>query len=161
MRLEGEKPQVSSPLKGVSPLIATVMVIAITLIIATLISSWISALSQEQGKTVSNKTEAITSCAGSGIVIEDVYLETATNISRVTVRNSGRTTETIISAQILSKTGVNGTLNTSLPLSITSGDIKSLVFNTTGAITSCANFSQVRVSTECTSDFYRQSPRNC
>lgn len=147
--------------KGVSPLIAAVLLIAITLVVATLISGWISGIATDQGKTVANKTEGITSCSAAGISIEDVYLDTGTNISRVTVRNTGRSAATIISAQILSVTGVNGSINTTLPLSIANGDIKILIFNTTGAVPNCANFSQVRVATECASDYYRQSPRNC
>ncbi|MBI2578155.1 MAG: hypothetical protein HYW26_00435 [Candidatus Aenigmarchaeota archaeon] len=147
--------------KGVSPLISAVLLIAIALVVATIISGWVSGIATDQGKTVANKTEGITSCSAAGIAIEDVYLDTGTNISRVTVRNTGRSSATIISAQILSVTGVNGTLNTSLPLGIANGDIKILVFNTTGAVPNCPNFSQVRVSTECASDYYRQSPRNC
>lgn len=160
MRVQGKKRSFSSR-KALSSVVTAVLLIAIALIVVTLFSSWISNLTQEEGTTITNKTSTVSACSNSGINIDEVYLETSTNTSRAVVRNTGRATEVIVSAVILSKTGVNGTLNTSLPLSIASGDIKILVFNVTGAIPNCGNFSQVRVATECTSDFFREAPRNC
>lgn len=155
------EPKIFAFSKGLSSVVTAVLLIAISIFIVTLVSAWISGLTLEESKTLSNKTTGVTSCSGSGISIEDVYLDTAINTSRVNIRNTGRSTEIITSAQILSKTGVNGSLTTTLPLSIASGELRILVFNTSGAIPNCANFSQVRVTTECTSDFYRDAPRNC
>jgi flagellin-like protein len=147
--------------KGLSSVVTAVLLIAVAIVLVTLVSTWLTGLTLEESKTLSNKTGAVTACSASGIAIEDVYLESAANISRVSIRNTGRSTELVKSAQILSKTGVNGSVVTSLPLTINPGELKIIIFNTTGAVPNCGNFSQVIIATECVSDFYRDSPRNC
>ncbi len=148
-------------MKGLSPLIAVVLLIAISVLVASLIATWITSLTKEQQTTISNRSEEITGCAGHDIRIEDVYLDFITNRSRVTVRNTGQVDGKIISAIMTNQQGVNSTLNTSLPLTITKGELKTIEFVLNGTISACVNFSQVRVSTQCVSDFYRKKATNC
>ena len=146
--------------KGVSGVVAAVLLIAIALILLVSVSSWLTVLTQDSTTTITNSTSEFVNCAASGIVIEDVYMDFSSNLSRVSVRNTGRNTENIVSAQLLNTNGQAAPLNSSLP-NLTVGDIKAVVFNINGTITTCSNFSQVRVASSCASDTYKQRPNNC
>jgi len=157
MALINDKPV----LKGLSSVIAAVLLIAIVLILTVTVSSWLTVFSKDTTATISNSSSEFVNCAVSGIVIEDVYLDLAGNLSRVTVRNTGQNTERIFSAQLLNTNGQAASLNSSLPVNLTIGDIKLITFNINGTISSCSNFSQVRIASACTSDVYKLRPNNC
>src|SRR3989338_7544796 len=108
-------------MKGVSAFLAAVLIISIVLVVAIIFSTWTTGLF----KTETVKTENRTSCQGSDLSIEEVYIEgnqyasiTTSNRTRIIVRNSGFNTETIQSAVVLNKKGNSLLLNTTLPLSI-------------------------------------------
>ncbi|MBI2232507.1 MAG: hypothetical protein HYU56_01190 [Candidatus Aenigmarchaeota archaeon] len=68
----------------------------------------------------------------------------------------------------MNKTGVAGSLLTTVPLPIARGDIVSVVFNTSSNVTvsavnniTCANFDRVIITTECTIVTYSKTPTNC
>ncbi len=146
--------------KGVSGVVAAVLLIAIALILVVSVSSWLTVLTQGSTSDITNSTTEFVKCTASGIVIEDVYMDFGSNLSRVTVRNTGKNTENIVSAQLLNTNGQAASLNSSLP-NLTTGDIKTIIFNINGTMTACANFSQVRVASSCTSNVYNQRPNNC
>lgn len=148
-------------MEGLSPLISVVLLIAISVIVASLIMSWSSALTSGQQIVISNRSEEITECAGQDAKIEDVYLDFTTNKSRVTVRNSGQVDGKIVSASLQNLQGVQAQLNNTLPLIIKKGELKTLEFLINGTVNACANFSQVRITTLCTTDFYRKKATNC
>lgn len=143
--------------KGISPLISTVLIIAIGVIISMTLLSWSSAVTQSHQATVTNRSSNIVGCVT--IDIRDVYLDFVANRSAVLVWSNGNTD--IISAQLLSKSGAQATLNTTLPLAITAGSIQTIYFNLSTTIPACANFSQVIVSTSCISDRFAETPRGC
>lgn len=160
----GEKDQKEEgrgSLKGISAVVAAVMLIAVTLLLVVTVSSWLTVLTKEDTSAITNTSGEFVSCAASGMVIEDVYLDFGANASRVTVRNTGQNTERILSAQLINTRGQSAALNTSLPINLTVGDIKTILFNINDTISSCANFSQARVASSCTTDFYRLKPNNC
>ncbi|MBI4018107.1 MAG: type IV pilin [Candidatus Aenigmarchaeota archaeon] len=148
-------------MKGVSPLIATVLLIAISVIIASLISTWVSGLSKDQETTLTNRSTELTECAGRDMRIEDVYLDFPANRSRVNVRNTGQVDETIVSIFMLNQQGINATLNSTIPLTLKKGELKTIEFALNGTMTACGNFSQVRISTLCGTDTYRKKATNC
>ncbi len=146
--------------KGVSGVVAAVLLIAIVLILLVTVNSWLTSLTQSSTTAITNSTTEFVNCAASGIVIEDVYLDFSSNLSRVSVRNTGRNTENIVSALMVNTNGQAASLNSSLP-NLAIGDIKTIVFNINGTITGCSNFSQVRVASSCTSGIYKLKPNNC
>lgn len=146
--------------KGLSAVVAAVLLIAVVLVVVITVSSWLTVLTKERTSTLTNTTGEFVNCAASGIVVEDVYLDFAANLSRATVRNTGQNTERIVSAQLINTNGQAASLNSSLP-NLTVGDIRIIAFNINGTISACANFSQVRVASACASDFYRLKPNNC
>ena len=79
-------------MKGISPLIAAVLLIAITVAIATLVSGWISTVTRGSQIAAENKTTEAVDCAAAAVVIDDVYVTDngATSTIRVLVRNAGQ-----------------------------------------------------------------------
>ena len=136
-------------MKGISPLIAAVLLIAFTVAIATLIAGWFSTLTRTTTASVTNKTDIAVDCAGAGITIDQVYVEPGTTkTARATVRNTGLATLSLVSAQLFNTTGNNFTTSTSLPATLNRGNITSLVFSVN--VSACpGSFSRVLVTTSC------------
>ncbi len=155
--------------KGISTLIAAVLLIAVTLLISLIVSTSFTTLVKTQASTIQTRTGEAVNCTSSDINIESVFIDgTPRNQGRVLVRNSGQIQENIVSGQIVNKTGVAGALLTTVPLPIARGDIVSVLFNisynntvsTVNNIT-CANFERVIITTECTIVTYSRAPTNC
>ncbi len=143
-------------MKALSPLIAVVLLIAIAVLAASLINSWLTTYTKEASYSVSTKSDDVVQC---GVIdIDDVYI--AGNTSRIIVR-SVSSKDTIISASVVSKTGEEAVNITQLPVNIDKGQIKIIEFNLTGKINSCANFSQAVVSTKCLVAKYDKTPKGC
>lgn len=147
-------------MKGVSTIIATVLVLAITVLISIIVSTSLTTITKEQASTVGIRTTQVVNCTSSDVSIEAVYLDTATNVGRVTVRNSGQINENIISAKMYNKTGIEAVNLTSFPVALSKGSLTTINFNITTNIT-CTSFSQVIISTECITDIYDSTPKNC
>lgn len=147
-------------MKGVSTIIATVLLLAITVLISIIVSTSLTTLTKEQASTVGTRTTQAVNCTSSDVSVEAVYLDTAPNIGRVTVRNAGQINENIISARMYNKTGVEAANLTQFPVPISKGSLTTINFNITGNVT-CASFSQVIISTECVTDVFDSTPKNC
>src|SRR3989338_11366707 len=79
-------------MKGISPLIAAVLLIAFTVAAATLVMGWFGNVSDWVTKTTSNKTSDSVYCSNAAIAIEEVYVTPGQNGSAVAlVKNTGFT----------------------------------------------------------------------
>src|SRR3989344_2217592 len=138
-------------MKGVSAFLAAVLIISIVLVVAIIFSTWTTGLF----KTETVKTENRTSCQGSDLSIEGVYIENTTsgNVTRLVVRNSGFNPETIQNAVVLNIKGQSLPNTTQFPITIVKGGITNIEFRfNTSAIqylTSCSDFSLATVSSPC------------
>ena len=144
-------------MQGISPLIASVLLIAIAVIIAGMLANWGPTLTQSQTKTISNKTAQIVEC--NPPVIEDVYLDFQANVSRVFVRGS-QGMAVVDEAKVISITGEEAPLvnSSAVPFNLSSGKLKILEFNITNKIKICSNFSQA-VITSCLTDKFTSAPK--
>jgi len=150
-------------MKGLSPLIATVLLIAITLTIVSIMMGWVTDLVTGQTGTVGNKTSEAVECTGAVITIDDVYIDFSTNKSRVHVRNSGQVNLEITSASLTNQRGEKASNLTAFPITgFDKGGIEEIVFNITNVITVCGNFSKAIVTTNCgnAKDDFTSTP-NC
>jgi len=155
-------------MKGISPLIAVVLLIALTVLLSTVMASWLTSFQKDQQDTISVKSGEIIDCTSADITIDDVYIDVSnsnihSNVSRVIVRNSGQVSNlSIESAALLDISGnsapisrLNSTHNkTEFPVSnFGIGNIISIEFNVTpfNLTSTCGNFSKVIVSTNCAS----------
>ena len=137
-------------MKGISPLLAAVLLIAVTVAIATLVAGWISTTVRTTQATITNKTSEAVDCSAAAIVIDDVYAASGTVTARAIVRNAGQTDDlTIQSAQLYNTSGSNFTAS-SLPITnVDKGNVNTLSF-AGASIASCpTSFSQIVVTTSC------------
>lgn len=143
--------------KGLSPLISSVLLIAIAVSIAGMIFNWVPVLTRSQQSQISNKSAEITDC--NPPLIEDVYLDFTTNKSTVLVRG-GTGNAVVFSAKLLNRQGGEASLinASSVPFNMTRGELKRLEFNISGNIPSCANFSQAIISS-CITDKFDATPK--
>src|SRR3989338_1887940 len=106
-------------MKGVSPLLAAVLIIAVTVSVATMVTGWISTITRSTQATTENRTSQAVACTSANINIEDVYVTAADpGTARIVAKNTGYTNGLqITSAQLYDKLGNNFTSTTSLPVS--------------------------------------------
>ena len=140
-----------------SPLISSVLLVAIAVTIAGSIFNWIPSLTRSQQHQISNKSTEIVEC--NPPIIEDVYLDFSTNKSRVLVRG-GTGGAAVFSAKLLNTQGgelplVNAS---SVPFNISRGDLKIIEFNMSGSLPACSNFSQAIISS-CIIDKFDSRPK--
>lgn len=135
--------------KGLNSLLAAVLLIAIVLIVAGLVMNWVSTLTKKQTSQITNKS---LDCTAASVVIESIFIDIATNKSRVSVRNSGFDNDIILDAALLNVAGQDSPNLTAFPINFPRGAIETIEFNISGKIAACANFSRALVSTFCTSD---------
>ena len=62
-------------MKGISPLIAAVLLIAFTVAIATLVMGWFSTFTRTTTTSVTNSTSLAINCADARVTIRDVYIQ--------------------------------------------------------------------------------------
>jgi len=148
--------------KGISPLIAAVLLIAFTVAIATLVMGWFSQLTRTTTTTVSNKTTEAVACSNAQVSIEDVYmrLNATEGDARILVKNSGFSTLGITSLQVYNTTGANFSTGFGAASSLAPGSI--VTYNLTNvSIPTCATFSKVIVTTNCggVTDVFESAPK--
>lgn len=143
--------------KGISPLLAAILLIAISVIVSSILLNWSTLLTSQQTQDITNETKQITGCGV--LTIEGVYLDFTSNRSRVFVKSIVE--DSIDSAKLVTTRGADMPLNTKLPMEINKGDIKILEFNLTASLLACTNFSQVILGTRCSTISYNQKPTNC
>ena len=140
-------------MKGVSPLIAAVLLVAFTVAIATLIMGWFSTFTRTTTSTVSNKTSTAIGCSNAQISIEDVYVKNATliNETRVTVivKNTGYATIGLNSLQVYNTTGQNFSQGFVAATSIAPGSIVTYNVTNVSMITCPTTFSKAIVTSTC------------
>ena len=115
-------------MKAVSPLLAAIMLVAITIVAASMVSGWTTSTFSGAERTVDNRSAGAIQCAGASISIDQAYVSAGSNGTAVlAVRNSGDVDGLrIISAQIFDRLGNNFTANNSVTLN--RGDIGRLEF---------------------------------
>ncbi|HLD85420.1 MAG TPA: archaellin/type IV pilin N-terminal domain-containing protein, partial [archaeon] len=136
-------------MKGISPLIATVLLVVIVVAIGTMVMTWSSTFTTSTTRNVQNRSDTAFNCASANIIIEDVYLVNGSLATvRAIVKNIGVVDVLISAAQAYNTTGGNFTAN-GMPFSgFNAGNIVTLQFSNV-SMTKCSDFSKVVVSTSC------------
>src|SRR3989344_7950573 len=98
-------------MKGISPLVASVLLIVIVVTISALLISWITQFTKGAQSTVTNRTDTVLDCNGASISIQEVYVQNGTlGTIRAIVKNDGLVNGlSIITAQAINRTGSNFT----------------------------------------------------
>ncbi len=151
----------SSHKKGISPILAAVLMVAIAVTVVPIFAGWFNTLIGSTTKTVENKTDETVRCNAASLSIEDVYLDNANSRARMIVRNSGYTNEQVRSAVVYSNTGTPATNLTEFPVNVTRGGYAYFNFDTSSLIPACANFSFAIVGSACDSVRFDGVPKGC
>ena len=150
--------------KGISPLIAAVLLIVFTIGIATIIMSWINAYTKDTTSDATKNTEDLIDCAGTNVNILDVYILTPTSV-KVIARNTGMKPIMVKEGYVLDTNGTLCMLN--FTSSMIDGGMSFDLINTTCPITftaGCLEFQKATISTTCSgvvSRFEDISKLNC
>ena len=129
-------------MKGISPLIAAVLLIAFAVAAATLVMGWFGNVSDWVTKTTSNKTSDSIYCSNAAIAIEEVYVTPGQNGSAVAlVKNTGFTSLRLTGAIVYNMFG-SGVSSASTPLTLDVGDIGTVNFTWTTALNQTNDSSQ-------------------
>ena len=150
--------------KGVSPLVASVLLIVIVVSLVALISGWITSFFTGTRETITNRTDTSVGCTGASAEIESVYIlpGNTTGVVIAVVRNNGLLdTNNIVAAQVYNTTGSNFSSSTALPITdFSRGAIKTIRFEN-ASLTNCSVFSHVIVSTKCPPASTKRVADNC
>ncbi len=130
-------------MKGISPIVAAVILVAFVISIGLLVFGWMATLTRTTSESVSDSTITAVGCGSARVSIDTVYI-TGSSSSAI-VKNNGFKNVTITGAQYISKTG--GNVGATVPVSLPVGSITALSFSS--GIISCSTFSQIAVSTDC------------
>ncbi len=147
-------------LKGVSPLVASVLLLAIVVSLSVIIGGWINTLSKDTTTTVSNRTSEAISCSSADLTVESVYITNGTSgTARAQIRNQGFQAITLTSAQLINRTGHNHSTTTTLG-NLAKGEIIQLSFSGVGVPSCPTDFSRIVVTTTCggVSDVFTGTP---
>ncbi len=113
--------------RGVSPLIAAVLLIAFTMAVAAILTAWVTTFTQEQTSQLGNQSSEQIDCSFGQISV--FSSETDTNWVNVSIENSGRVDFNNISVTALSGGTVLGTEYIS---NLSSGQISDAAVDTGG-----------------------------
>lgn len=82
-------PPASAGRKGVSPLIAAVLLIGFTMAVAGIITAWVTTFTEEQTSTLGNQSEQLVGCSYAGMDVQDVTFDSANSQTDFNVENTG------------------------------------------------------------------------
>ncbi|MCS7135077.1 MAG: hypothetical protein NZ893_01390 [Candidatus Aenigmarchaeota archaeon] len=139
-------------MKGVSPLIATVLLIAFTLSIAGLLGGWLSGLTKTQTETIEKSSEETMNCTGSVLSIVNVLCgnntPTEPNALRVVLANEGNNALYGFStfAQIGTNQYINSTGGPNISSPLSPGAHATLEYYCPTVCVDGATISKIRVS---------------
>jgi len=138
-------------MKGISPLLAAILLIAVTVSIATLVMGWVSTVVRGSQATVENRTTEAVNCASAGISIDDVYVTAGSSgTARVIVRNSGQADDLAIqSADIYNRTGDRFGSDGLTLTDFDRGEVATLSFSLVSTGSCPSDFVEAIVSTDC------------
>ena len=139
-------------MKGISQLIASVLLIAFTVAIATLIMGWFSTFTRSTTTTVSNTTTQAISCSDARVSIRDIYIQAGTvgsQVATVIVENTGGSSVGVTNLQILNSTGSGFSTGFAAVGSLNKSQIVNFVITGVGCGSCPSCFSKAILTTNC------------
>lgn len=108
--------------KGVSPLIAAVLLIAFTMAVAAILTAWVTTFTKEKAGEVGNQSDQLIECSYAGLTVYDAHYNSGASRLDVTIANTGSVNLRNVTAYVFSNAAVQGQ---SPPISISSSELKS------------------------------------
>ncbi len=137
--------------KGVSAMVAAVLLIAVTVSLAALVSGWLTTIVHTTQVTISNVTATTVNCMSASVVIDDVYISAgAPGSARAIVRNSGQADDLAIqSAYIYNRTGEAFSAAGLPSTDFDRGEVVTLMFNAVTVASCPGDFIEAIATTDC------------
>ena len=140
--------------KGVSPLIAAVLLIVFTVAISTIVVNWLRDYTTETTSSVGETSREVIDCAKENLKMTNAYITVNTtadadDVIKATLKNTGHVDFTISSAYVYNTVGDYCDM-TPVDTTVVPGAVKNLE-NATGCsiFESTGDFSRVEVTTTC------------
>jgi len=130
-------------MKGVSPLVAAVLLIAFTVAVSMIVMGWFSTFVRGTTANISGTTEEAIGCNVASISIEHVYISGTTGT--IVVKNTGFKDFTTVKGIIVNTTGGTCDLGS---ITLSKGAVDD-ISGTCNAIANCNAFDRAIVTTEC------------
>ncbi len=139
--------------KGVSPLIATVLLIVFTVAISTIVVSWLRAYTADTTSSVGDTSQEVIECAKQNLRISNAYITINTtagaeDIIRATLKNTGSVNFTVSSAYVYD---IGGGFCSLIPIGDVSVGAVENLRNDSGCeiFNAIADFSRIEITTTC------------
>ena len=132
-------------MRGISPLVAVVLLIAFVVTIAMLISGWFTTYIRGMTRNISETSSEMVGCSGASVEIEHIYFNSATKTAKLFVENTG-SVDLVVKGIIVDVNG-NSCSNQS-GVKLTKGSIVELYFEDCPTINE-TTFSRATVTTNC------------
>ncbi|PSH01972.1 MAG: hypothetical protein BRC27_00220 [Nanohaloarchaea archaeon SW_10_44_10] len=107
--------------KGISPIIASVLLLAVSLAVVGIFSGWAPKLAQDVTQSTSNSTYETIACNEASVEIRSAYYDSASNNVTLSVRNDGD--ENLTSLSLVAFDDDQRILNKTTDVSIVRGAI--------------------------------------
>ena len=133
-------------MKGISPLIAAVLLIAFTVSIATIVIGWFTTFVRTTTSNVTESTSETMGCSVASISIEHVYCNSTAETCKIIVKNTGFKDFTTVNALISRNDGARCT--GSLTEGLNKGEVKTITLSACPTM-SATTFDLASVTTEC------------
>jgi flagellin-like protein len=111
--------------KGVSPLIGAVLLIGFTMLVAGIITFWISGFTKSTTEKIGGGGETLVKCSFGGVSIYDVIWDSGSNELRVSIANIGTVDFTDVNVVV----DISGQTSQTSSGSLRSADIKTVKFS--------------------------------
>ena len=135
--------------KGISPLIAAVLLIAFTVALSTIIMGWMSSMTRETTTSVSGKVGSTLDCSNAAVSIKHIYISngTGTNDANVTISIANSGYYAIQTTGAFYKSDGTSCVNTT-QTNLTTGQVGKIIIHNCPN-TNTATFGSVIVNTQC------------
>lgn len=134
--------------KGVSTLVASVLLIAFTVSVAMIVMGWFSSFARSTTENVSGVTQGAIGCSSGIIEVDHIYVSGTSAINAtINVINSGQIPLTV-NAMLVNSSGA--ACRTTTGVTVQSGSTGSISLNTSSCnINAAGNFSRALLTTSC------------
>ncbi|MDY6771549.1 MAG: archaellin/type IV pilin N-terminal domain-containing protein [Candidatus Nanohaloarchaea archaeon] len=130
--------------KGISPLIAAVLLIAFTMAVAAILTAWVTTFTKQTTGQVGNKSQRLVACSFAGLSIYDAVYNQGNNAVTIAVANTG--TRDLSDGVSIVVSHNNGSAITHVMKGLDTGSVQSVSLDMWGGVSSASQLSTVRAA---------------
>jgi len=132
-------------MRGISPLVAVVLLIAFVVSLTALVSGWLTSYIRGMTSNISETSSRMVGCSGASIEIEHIYIDSAAGTAKMLIENTG-SVDLVVKGIIVDVNGNSCSNQTGI--SVTKGSIVELYFENCSPMNR-TTFSRAAATTNC------------